>query len=214
MFWQTRQIRPEDILASLQQMSKRRQREFAEEQWYRIVKENTEDEFPLWLLPFIRKKRWMRLFRRAHHIQLEDYIKHRVGGNCRHNLWCGDDGTCFYCAKRELLWDIFEGDVAVEGGEDLLKPLYTLCPPILLTAGLIALDRLELTPDLQREVMERLLPPDVHPETIYHRIYMRLWDLVDANKNKLMPHVCDEEARMRDNLAAFARPDYDDDPWE
>jgi len=213
MFRQTQRVPQADILASLRDMSKRRQREFAEEQWYAIVKGNTEDEFPLWLLPFIRKKRWMKLFRRAHHIQLEQYIQECIGGDCRHSLWCGDDGTCSYCAKRQLLWDIFEGDVAVEGGEDLLKPLDTLCPPILLTAALMALDRLELTPDLQREVMERLLPDNVHHETIYRQIYRRLWDLVLANRDKLLPHVSEMEARMRDDLAEFARPE-EDDFWE
>ena len=211
MFRQPLKFSKTNILASLQAMSKRHQREFAEKKWFDIVKENTEDEFPLWLLPFIRKKRWIKLFHRAHHIQLEDYIQQCIGGACRHSTWCGYDSTCFYCAKRELLWDILEGDVKVEGGEDLLKPLEMLCPPILLTAGLMALDRLELVPDLQREVMEKLLPPNVHHETIYRNIYIQLWDLVEANKDKLMPHVSEEEALMLDDME-YARPE-EDDPW-
>jgi len=210
MFQQPLKFSKTNILASLHQMSKRRQRKFAEEQWYAIVKGNTEDEFPFWLLNYIPQKRWKKLFLHSHYHRLDQFIHYRVGGSCGHS-WCGYNDTCSFCARRELLWNILEGDVKVEGGDDLLKPLEMFCPPYLLTAGLMALNRLELVPDLQREVMEKLLPHDVLPNTIYHNIYIRLWELVDANKDKLMLYVSQEEALMLDDMDD-ARPE-EDEPW-
>ena len=168
-------------------------------------------EIPLFLIPFMRQPIQKKYFMEGHLIKLTDYIRDYMG-KCYHS-WCGEHGTCRSCAIKECLYNYIGADWSTNrvGYRDAI-PLITdelekLWAGRLAVPFAMALDRLELVPDLVNEVIQPLVSTS-EPEQVYRTILHKMLDKIKAEPTSLN-YVSSEVAAMYD--AMDDAPDWDED---